>query len=186
MKSFKQPFWTNSSILSFRTIHSSVEWPYFRWYLYYLIRSAWLWEPTGVGSASIFAWRVSSSMCAWLLCCLYGVECYPTFEVSDLFCNLWKSSHEVLQWFVVGLPQFICATDIIWWGRHVVNWAPKRSANVLNVLIVRGWSWCHHVRAGPFRELRKTLHKIMSLQVNRFNCVIYAFKCSSGSMVSSY
>lgn len=66
MKSFKQPFWTNSSILSFRTIHSSVEWPYFRWYLYYLIRSAWLWEPTGVGSASIFALKVSSSMCAWL------------------------------------------------------------------------------------------------------------------------
>lgn len=111
---------------------------------------------------------------------------YLGFEIPNFDCNVWKSTHEISQRLIVNLPQVDRRYRVVRCDWHVAYWAPNSSTSVLNVLIVRGGSWCHHVSLGSFKELGKILHRMTSLLVYKFTCVICDPKCPSRSMVLSY
>lgn len=120
-------------------------------------------------SAAIMAWRATPSSRSWIMTAI--CENLPM-----------KSRRDSLS----ACLKIIGATYVIWCSWHVAYWAPKHLTSVSNISIIREGSWCHHDRANPFKEIWKTLHKMASPLVNKFTYVIYASKCSSGSVVLSY
>lgn len=97
--------------------------------------------------------------------------------------------NQALQWQSDSLSacrRLISVVDVLWWDRHMAYWASKCSTSVSNELIVWGESWCHHVNAGPFRLLGKTLHRMTSSLVYKLTYVMHASKCSSRYVVPLY
>ena len=97
-----------------------------------------------------------------------------------------ESFHKSSQRFSFSCRMLTKVMDVRWCGLLIANWAPNFVTRVSKQFMDLGGKRVNQLRFASFREVWKSLQKIMSSDVCKLIFVKYISICSSRTMESSY